>query len=159
MFGVKHTANSVAKELVEGLEDGSIVLRPEDLPAVSLEEVENRLREELANSQKSERRVLVAAPMSAIGFVVGIATAFWASKTAPEIHEMPSVFLGGRDSFGAFRGSANGLHLSPVQIAGADRGVKDLHAGYQRSRRTDCGADCKTSFLHPSETIHAAETQ
>jgi len=72
MFGPRHTLESVTRELVDGFEEGTVVLRPEDLPDVDIEDFESRMRTSLARYRRREIAVLSLSMLAAIASI-GIA--------------------------------------------------------------------------------------
>lgn len=52
MFGPRHSIESVSKELVDGLDEGTVVLRPEDSIAIDIENFKSMMRVILARQRR-----------------------------------------------------------------------------------------------------------
>jgi len=74
MFRQIHTIESVSKELVDGLEEGTIVLRPEDSIAIDIENFESEMRVILA---RHRRRIILMLcliiPVTLVSALIGLA--------------------------------------------------------------------------------------
>src|SRR3954467_136291 len=70
MFGPRHTIESVTKELVDGLEERTIVLRLEDSTKVDIEDFESRIRTSLARYRRREILLLSLSALSAVASIV-----------------------------------------------------------------------------------------
>jgi hypothetical protein len=70
MFGPKHTIESVTKELVDGLEEGTTILHPEELTEADVENFASMMKVTLARSRRREAALLAIGTLSAIVSIV-----------------------------------------------------------------------------------------
>jgi len=73
MFGPKHTIESVTKELVDGLEEGTIILHPEEPTEADVENFKSMMKTTLARFRRREFALLT---VSALAALVSIAIVF-----------------------------------------------------------------------------------
>ena len=60
MFGPRHTIESVTQEVVDGLEEGTIILRPEEPTDADVEDFESMMKTTLARYRRREVALLTA---------------------------------------------------------------------------------------------------
>ncbi len=77
MFGPKHTIESVAKELIDGLEDGTVTLHPKEPTETDIE----HFRKSMAEAFERYRRREVIMRTVAAGLLVSIAVALASAVT------------------------------------------------------------------------------
>ena len=65
MFGPRHTIESVTQEVVDGLEEGTIILRPEEPTDADVEDFESMMKTTLARYRRREVALLTASILGA----------------------------------------------------------------------------------------------
>ena len=69
MFGPRHTIESVTKELVDGLEAGTVILRPEEPTEADVERFESMMKTSLARYRRRAVAVLTLSSLAAIASI------------------------------------------------------------------------------------------
>jgi hypothetical protein len=80
LYGPKHTVESVVKELIEGLDEGTIVAREEELPHISKLEATEKIDGDLFRYRKKERFFLGAAVVAVLLHIVGYGLLLFATS-------------------------------------------------------------------------------
>jgi hypothetical protein len=86
MFGPKHTIESVTEELVDGLEEGTIFLHPEEPTEADVENFKSAVKTTLARYRRRETALLT---VSTLGVIVSIAIVLVQAVFHPEGQSQP----------------------------------------------------------------------
>ena len=81
MFGPRHTIESVAKKLIDGLDQGTVILPREESPQIDIENVELVMRSALARSRRQQAALIA---LGLVAAAVGICIAITQVITPPD---------------------------------------------------------------------------